>query len=116
MQTDNSLSRQGQTIIVETKMYANALQQRSDGAPKLISEHLYQLLTCLTQHAWSTGSAPLGVLLYAGLGLGQPLHYELGGHMVLVRSLDLDQPWNLIHRDLLALAKELGGWPSAVGA
>ena len=36
--------------------------------------------------------------------------------MVLVRSLDLDQPWKLIHRDLLALAKELGRWPVPVGA
>lgn len=36
--------------------------------------------------------------------------------MVLVRSLDLDQPWQLIHRDLVALAKELGAWPVAVGA
>lgn len=116
MQTDISLAREGQTIIVETKCYAKALQQRNEGALKLISGHLYQLLTYLTHHAWSTGSAPLGVLLYAGLGTGQPLHYELGGYMVLVRSLDLDQPWKLIHRDLLALAKELGRWPVAVGA
>ena len=36
--------------------------------------------------------------------------------MVLVRSLDLDQEWKLIHRDLLALAKELGAWPVAMGA
>jgi hypothetical protein len=36
--------------------------------------------------------------------------------MVLVRNLDLDQPWKLIHRDLLALANELGTRPVAVGA
>jgi 5-methylcytosine-specific restriction enzyme subunit McrC len=104
-------------IIVETKCYAKALQQRNEGgAPKLISAHLYQLLTYVAHHAWSAGSAPLGVLLYAGLGPGQPLHYQLGGHMLLVRSLDLAQPWRLIHRDLLALATELGTWPVAVGA
>ena len=116
MQTDISLSRQAQTIIVETKCYANSLQQRNEGAPKLISEHLYQLLTYLTHHALTTGTAPFGVLLYAGLGTGEPLHYELGGHRVLVRSLDLNQPWELIRRDLLVLVSELGGWPLAVGA
>ena len=52
----------------------------------------------------------------AGLGPGQPLHYELGGNMVLVRNLALDQPWKLIHHDLLSLAKELAAWPVAVGA
>jgi 5-methylcytosine-specific restriction enzyme subunit McrC len=116
MQTDISLACPGRTIIVETKCYAEALQKRNEGAPKLISDHLYQLLTYLTHQAWSTGSAPLGVLLYAGLGPGQPLHYKLAGHIVLVRSLNLDQPWELIHRDLLAIAKELGTWPVAVVA
>jgi 5-methylcytosine-specific restriction enzyme subunit McrC len=115
MQTDISLSRGDETFIVETKCYADALQQRSEGAPKLISQHLYQLLTYLTHHALSTGSPPLGVLLYAGLGAGQPLHYELGGQTVLVRSLDLDQPWKLIHQDLLALVTELDTWRVEVG-
>jgi len=116
MQTDISLSRPGQTVIIETKCYAEALQRRNEGAAKLISAHLYQLLTYLGHQGRSMGSAPLGVLLYAGLGPGQPLQYELGGQMVLVRNLDLDQPWEQIHRDLLALTGELGSWPVAVGA
>jgi hypothetical protein len=36
--------------------------------------------------------------------------------MVLIRNLDLNQPWKLIRRDLLALGQELGNWPVAVGA
>ncbi|MDA1036081.1 MAG: hypothetical protein O3B65_04265 [Chloroflexi bacterium] len=116
MQTDILLSRLGQSVIVETKCYAEALQHRNEGASKLISGHLYQVLTYLSNYARVTGASPLGVLLYAGLGASEPLHYDLGGHMVLVRNLDLDQPWELIHRDLLALSCELGAWPIAVGA
>jgi hypothetical protein len=36
MQTDITLSGQGQTFIVETKCYANALHQRNERVPKLI--------------------------------------------------------------------------------
>ena len=40
----------------------------------------------------------------------------LGGQTVLVRSLNLDRPWELIHQDLLVLATEIGRWPVEVQA
>ncbi len=113
MQTDVALFRPGQTVLIEAKCYASSLQQRNEGASKLISEHLYQLLTYLTHYGQASGTAPVGMLLYAGLGPGESLHYELGGHLVLVRNLNLDQPWEQIHSDLLGLAAELGNWPVA---
>jgi 5-methylcytosine-specific restriction enzyme subunit McrC len=116
MQTDIVLSRPGQCVVLETKCYAEALQERHLGTSKLISGHLYQLLAYLSHFKTDSGVPASGMLLYAGVGPGEPLQYELGGRLVMVRNLNLDQPWEHIHRDLLGVAKELSSWPVALGA
>jgi hypothetical protein len=47
------------------------------------------------------------MLLYAGEGPFPALDYRLGRHFVKVRTLDLDQHWTSIHRDLLALLPQV---------
>lgn len=114
MKTDVVLSRPGQTVVIEAKCYADALQSHFNGAEKLRSTHLYRLLTYLAHFPRHLrGPPPVGVLLYAGLGPGEPLHYELDGQTVLIRNLRLDQSWEAIHADLLGLVDELGAWPVA---
>jgi len=111
MRTDIVLSRLGQVVVVEAKHYAASVQQYYQGTPKLLSSHLYQLLAYLTHYREPSGIRPIGVLLYAGAGAGEPLHYSLGGHTVLIRNLSLDQPWEGIRADLLALADDVQSWP-----
>lgn len=106
MQTDAMLTNPGQRIVIETKYYATPYHSRYGGR-KLISSHLYQLLTYLMQLRATHGPEPTGVLLYASAGEEQRLEYRLGGHRILVRSLNLDRDWKTIHRDLLGLATEL---------
>jgi hypothetical protein len=65
--------------------------------------------TYLSQLAADGGPDSVGVLLYAGLGPGQPLRYRLGGHTLLVRSLDLNRDWRDIHTSLMTLVKGLAG-------
>ena len=79
------------------------------GSKKLISGHLYQLLTYLSQLGVGEGAKPVGLLLYAGLGIGQRLQYRLGGHAVLVRSLDLNRDWREIHGEMMGIVMELAG-------
>lgn len=100
------LSAPGQTVIVEAKCVADALLVNQGGPPKLRSAHLYQLLAYLSNMRVPAGGRLTGVLLYAGLGAQRPLDYVLCGHRVLVRNLDLDQPWERIKADLLALSAE----------
>jgi 5-methylcytosine-specific restriction enzyme subunit McrC len=116
MKTDIVLTRPGQTVVIEAKCYAEALQSHFHGSVKLRSAHLYQLLAYLTHFPRTAGRPPSGMLLYAGLGPGEPLDYELDGLTVLIRNLNLDQPWEAIHADLLGLARELSSWPVAIGA
>ena len=76
MRTDITLTNASRRVVVETKYYATPYQSRY-GSKKLISGHLYQLLTYLSQLAAGGGIKPIGVLLYAGTGSEQ-LQYRLG--------------------------------------
>jgi 5-methylcytosine-specific restriction enzyme subunit McrC len=106
MRTDVMLSHTETRIALEAKYYASPYQRRH-GTKKLISAHLYQLLTYLSQLRAIDGPDPMGVLLYAGAGEQQRLDYRIGDQPVLVRSLDLNREWREIHRDLLSIAEEL---------
>ena len=108
MLVDVMLSNADRRVIVETKYYATPYHQRHSGTRKLISAHLYQLLTYLSQLHATPGPAPLGVLLYAGVGEQLRLDYRLGGHQLLVRSVDLNRDWRDIRGGLIAFAHELG--------
>ena len=107
MRTDVMLTSCAARATIETKYYATPFQAHY-GSTKLISGHLYQLLTYLAHLGATEGPEPIGVLLYASSGEVQRLRYRLGSQTVLVRSLDLNRDWQAIHRDLLDLADELG--------
>lgn len=102
METDLDLERPGQRIIVEAKFYAEPLRVRFDRAA-LRSEHLYQLMAYLHASRTAHGPQPEGVLLYAGVGEPLDLRFRIDGHLVRVRSLNLDQPWQGVRGDLLGM-------------
>lgn len=106
MRTDILLQDTSRRILFETKYYATPHQEHL-GRRKLISGHLYQLLTYLAHMSADDGPEPVGVLLYADVGRVPQLNYRLGGFTLLVRSLNLNQGWHVIHRDLLRLVNEL---------
>lgn len=108
MRTDVVLTSPFSRFVLEAKYYATPYQSHYE-SKRLISEHLYQLLTYLSQLCAGGGPDTVGVLLYAGLGPGQRLRYRLGGRTVLVRSLDLNRDWRDIHSELMGLVKELAG-------
>jgi hypothetical protein len=47
------------------------------------------------------GPAPEGILLYPAVRESFHKPYTLLGHRVVVRSVDLNQPWRHIHQELL---------------
>ena len=94
-------------MVIETKYYATP-NQKHFGTRKLISDHLYQTLTYVSQLHATPGPPPVGVLLYAGAGEQQRLDYRIGHHELLVRSVDLSRDWRDVHHGLIALAHELG--------
>lgn len=122
MRTDVVLQSSRRRIILDTKFYSEALKGRFE-AKKVDSGHLYQIFAYVKNRQaegrrrsdreegpWVDGiregeRAPRweGMLLYPVVDDAFAFSYVLGGHPVQVRSIDLDQPWQGIHRDLLAL-------------
>lgn len=105
MRTDVMLSTSSRRVIVETKYYATPYQQRF-GTRKLLSAHLYQLLTYLTHSAASAGHPVEGLLLYASGGDRVSVDYSLGAFPVSVRTLTLAQPWQSLHDELRGVMME----------
>lgn len=114
MRTDTLLAGPQRRIVIETKYYATAWQQRIFGTRKLRSAHLYQLLAYVEHLARMPGPEPMGLLVYAGTELAEPLHYRINGRTIMIRSLNLNQPWQQIHRDLVGLAGDLAEAVSTV--
>jgi 5-methylcytosine-specific restriction enzyme subunit McrC len=105
METDITLTSPEQRVVIEAKFYTEPLA-RQWGKKTIRSGHLYQLLSYLRSLAAEDPSRSVsGMLLYAQVGEAFDLHYEIHGHQVRVRSLDLGQPWRMIHDDLLAIAE-----------
>lgn len=105
MQTDITLESLGRKIIIDTKYYKEALQTHH-GKKTVHSGHLFQLFSYL-KNISVTGESQQqceGMLLYPSAD-DQPLdlQYEIHGHKVSVRSINLNQEWRGIHRDLLGI-------------
>lgn len=108
MMTDITLRSRSRTIVIDAKFYKRALVEWN-GALKVRSGHLYQLLAYMEHAALRAPHLPCdGALIYPAVGDPMALRYRLRGHEVVVRSVDLDRPWQAIHDELLALPFEFG--------
>jgi 5-methylcytosine-specific restriction enzyme subunit McrC len=105
METDVCLHGPERAIILDTKFYANALKTGAFGSPKLSSPNLYQLFTYLRQQSCVPGwEQAEGVLLYPRTTRDFSVHFTTHGHRIRALTLDLTQPWPIIHAALLQIA------------
>jgi len=104
MKTDVTLRSQARTIIIECK-YTESLYQKQFFSEKLRSSHLYQLcayLRNLEGHTEPDQHAE-GILLYPTAGISLDQSYLLHGHRVRVKTLDLNQQWLAIEKEMLSM-------------
>lgn len=102
MITDITLRSSERVVVMDAKFYKDVLVS-GHGAAKVHSGNLYQMLAYL-QHTALSASAPVdGILIYPCNGLSTRLHYRLLGRDVQVVTVDLSQPWQDIHDELLTL-------------
>lgn len=104
MEADVILEGEERRIILDTKYYVDSLQ-RHWGRPKLHSAHLYQLLAYLRNREATAPAGPRheGILLYPLVEDRLATEIELEGFRIRAWSIDLAQPWEEIHADLLRL-------------
>lgn len=104
MQTDVVLQSADRTIIIDTK-YSKETLSAYRGGETYESKHLYQLFAYL-QNAESRGGSyedAEGMLLYPTTELHIDDSFEVRGHQLRIRTLDLAQEWTGIHADLLRI-------------
>lgn len=98
MQTDISLSRRREYIIVDAKYYREALSSHY-GVEKLRGAHLYQLLAYL-QNSDQHDVLASGMLIYPQNGRALHEQYTVLGRLIQIRTLDLSKPWQSIDNAL----------------
>jgi len=103
MRTDITLRSAKRTIVTDAKFYRRPLVSHMQGREKIISSHLYQLLSYM-RHTQSDGHRkPEGILLYPKNDDHLRLRFELEGLKVTIATVDLSQPWQFVHHELIQL-------------
>jgi 5-methylcytosine-specific restriction enzyme subunit McrC len=103
MQTDISLTSEFRKIIIDCKFTPEATQQHYE-AETLRSGHLYQINAYMDNLPEDklTETCQM-ILLYPTVDSPLSAEYIHKGHKISVRTINLNQSWQSIHEDLLAL-------------
>jgi 5-methylcytosine-specific restriction enzyme subunit McrC len=104
MRTDISLRRPGRTVIIDTKYYRETFQQHYD-RQSIHSSHLFQLFAYLKnlEPRGGADATAEGILLYPVVKDSVDLRYEMHGHHLRVRTVNLMQDWHQIYTELRSL-------------
>jgi 5-methylcytosine-specific restriction enzyme subunit McrC len=103
METDITMRSGDRTIIIDAKYYKNALQEHQ-GAKKAHSENLYQLLAYLrAESSRNSAIKPEGMLIYPVAENAFSASFTIDGYPIRLFTLDLNQHWEQIEKDLLSL-------------
>lgn len=110
MQSDITLSRGNQTLIIDAKYYSHNTQMQYD-AHTVHSGNLYQIFTYVKNQDSKYGDTPhdvAGMLLYAKTDAQvQPDHvYHMSGNKISVRTLDINCAFSQIREQLDQILSE----------
>jgi 5-methylcytosine-specific restriction enzyme subunit McrC len=109
MKTDITLSCGCKRLIIDTKYYSHAMQANFwTGNANYISSNLYQIFAYVkNSDKGSTGNVA-GLLLYAKTGeeIAPNSDFNIGGNIISLKTLDLNQDWSSVADQL----EKLCGW------
>lgn len=107
METDITLRSPEKTIVIDTKYYSETLVRKYGGSSKVHAGNLYQLNAYLMNLETRPGpdAQASGMLLYPDTSSAVDVRFEIRGHDVSIRTINLAQPWPQIHEDLLRLVE-----------
>lgn len=106
MKTDITLTNVTQRIIIDTKFTPTIFKQHYLSKKDIFKTgHLYQLFTYLknSEHELTPVNESIGILLYPTVSFDLDERYQLPGHQIQIRTINLNQAWEQIHYDLLNL-------------
>ena len=105
MKSDIKLTYLDQTTIIDTKCYTYMTQVNNafgNGKHTIVSENLYQIFSYVKNEDVNNTGNVSGMLLYAKTidEIIPSLDAKIGGNRFVVRTLDLNQEFNLIRKQL----------------
>ena len=103
MVTDISLKTPSRYLIIDAKYYKNTLQIYYD--KKIHSANLYQLFSYLKniEAKGPNYKGCNGILLYPTVQHNLDLNYEIQGHRISIKTIDLSKQWQTISSELLKI-------------
>lgn len=104
METDITIKRNNEVIIMDTKYYKNTLA-RNMGKDKYHSTNMYQMFSYL-KNAEVKGEeyrTSTGILLYPQVDLELNNSYKMEGHYLKICTVNLHDDWENIHNRLLEI-------------
>lgn len=103
MQTDLCLINHDRKIILDCKYYRDSLQTHW-GKQTVNSPSLYQIFAYVKNKEIEPGWEHCeGILLYPTVETALDFGYRIQGHLVKVKSVNLNQNWQLIHQEMLGV-------------
>lgn len=102
MQTDISLRRGPERMIIDAKYYQRTMAEYM-GGEKFHSENLYQLMSYLTNTVRREGDKLSGMLIYPQVDKAVNEAYRIQGMDVAICTINLNQPWQGVRSDLVRL-------------
>ena len=107
MKTDITLKSKTQTLIIDTKYYANTMQKRFDSY-SYHSANMYQIFTYVKNSDAESKGNVSGMLLYAKTGemITPDAAYMIGGNRIAVKTLDLNGDFAMIKEQLDSIVED----------
>lgn len=104
METDITLHNSGKIVHVDAKYYKKIMSKRY-GVNKFNSSNIYQIMSYL--YSTEAEDNVRGLLLYPQVDNPINHKYIINGYDVFIVTINLSQPWNDIHKDLLEIFNEV---------
>ncbi|WP_269522418.1 5-methylcytosine restriction system specificity protein McrC [Coraliomargarita parva] len=105
LNTDVELRRGNELTILDCKFYHKALTENRD-KQRFKTENLYQLYAYIMNRQLKEPKLRVsGMLLYPEVDEGFCHRFTLQGHPMCIATINLSQPWQQIHDELLALVE-----------
>lgn len=103
MQTDMVLKQDNKTLIIDTKFYTeNMVQRNISSGYRQHSDNLYQIYAYINNWPTKADEKVTGLLLYVKTSdkIQPDQDYQMGGHGVAVKTVDLNQKFTSIKEEL----------------
>ena len=106
MNADTIIENAEQKLIIDTKFYSKTLQSnRFSDNQTVISSNLYQIFAYVKNEAANTPNKSVsGMLLYPQVDISVKKSYNIDGHNFHVKTINLNQEFDLIKQELYKIS------------